>query len=399
MKSNQKSVLLYAHTGSLNRGCEAIIRSTADLLAEQFDHNLKILCTTGNVTEDLNAQVSNIDRFIIHDRYKRWSPAWIFSKVIKKTLNNRYWAEKITNRSLLKKAQLADVWFSVGGDNYCYQRPYWLYTMDQELKKQNKKLVLWGCSIEPATIDEQMENDLKLFDLITARESITYNALVEHGINHNTQLLPDPAFTMETQELQLPENWQIGNMIGINISPLIMKYESSLGVVLNAMNSLVEHILNSTNNCIAFIPHVTWAHTNDLEPLTKLYEEFKDSKRVVLIGEGYNAPQLKGFISRCRMFVGARTHATIAAYSSNVPTLVLGYSVKARGIARDIFGDETGLVVPVQELENDKQLINAFECLRGREEELRNHLQKTMPGYIASAREAAKHVARLLEEK
>lgn len=41
---------------------------------------------------------------------------------------------------------------------------------------------------------------------------------------------------------------------------------------------------------------------------------------------------LKGYISRCRFLVAARTHASIAAYSTGVPALVAGYSVKARGL-------------------------------------------------------------------
>ena len=78
---------------------------------------------------------------------------------------------------------------------------------------------------------------------------------------------------------------------------------------------------------------------NDLEVLAQLYDEFKDNDRIMLIGD-HNCMELKGYIARCRFFVGARTHATIAAYSSCVPTLVLGYSVKSRGIARDLFGNE-----------------------------------------------------------
>ena len=37
-------------------------------------------------------------------------------------------------------------------------------------------------------------------------------------------------------------------------------------------------------------------------------------------------------------FAGARTHATIAALSSGVPTLSFAYSIKAKGINLDIFG-------------------------------------------------------------
>jgi len=38
------------------------------------------------------------------------------------------------------------------------------------------------------------------------------------------------------------------------------------------------------------------------------------------------------------LFAGARTHSTIAALSSGVPTLSFAYSIKAQGINRDIFG-------------------------------------------------------------
>lgn len=71
--------------------------------------------------------------------------------------------------------------------------------------------------------------------------------------------------------------------------------------------------------------------------------------------------ELKGFISRCRLFVGARTHATIAAYSTCVPTLVAGYSVKARGIAKDLFGSEENYVLPVQSLKNKDDLVKGFQ--------------------------------------
>jgi polysaccharide pyruvyl transferase WcaK-like protein len=47
---------------------------------------------------------------------------------------------------------------------------------------------------------------------------------------------------------------------------------------------------------------------------------------------------MKWIIAQCSVFAGARTHSTIAALSSGVPTLSIGYSLKARGINRDIYG-------------------------------------------------------------
>ena len=77
------------------------------------------------------------------------------------------------------------------------------------------------------------------------------------------------------------------------------------------------------------------------------------------------AEVLKGYISRCSFFVGARTHSTIAAYSTGVPTLVIGYSVKSRGIATDLFGTYDNYVLPVQELDDPQALIRSYEFITG----------------------------------
>ena len=118
--------------------------------------------------------------------------------------------------------------------------------------------------------------------------------------------------------------------------------------------------------------------------LTRLYEEYNDSNRIVLI-QDHNCMELKGYIARCRFFVGARTHATIAAYSSCVPTLVLGYSVKSRGIAKDLFGSEENYVLPVQSLEEPDELAKHFMWIVEHEKEIRDHLEKIMPEYISKA--------------
>ena len=95
--------------------------------------------------------------------------------------------------------------------------------------------------------------------------------------------------------------------------------------------------------------------------------------------------ELKGYISRCAFFIGARTHATIAAYSTCVPTLVLGYSVKSRGIAKDLFGDYQNYVLPVQDMNNSRELLDSFKWIMKHEIYIRNHLRKVMPDYISKA--------------
>jgi polysaccharide pyruvyl transferase WcaK-like protein len=135
---------------------------------------------------------------------------------------------------------------------------------------------------------------------------------------------------------------------------------------------------------VCLIPQLVWEHNNDRIPLQYLYDKFRESGRVCMIRDG-SCCELKGYIARCRFFVGARTHATIAAYSSGVPTLVVGYSVKSRGIARDLFGTEENYVLPVQELKTDTDLTQAFCWLVENEGNIKKIYNHSLAQYVKSA--------------
>ena len=176
-------------------------------------------------------------------------------------------------------------------------------------------------------------------------------------------------------------------MLGLNISPMIVDNEKTPGITMQNYKALISHILETTDLHIALIPHVVWESNDDRKPIRQLYEAFASTGRVIELPDG-SAPELKGYISRCEMFIGARTHATIAAYSSCVPTLVVGYSIKARGIAKDLFGTDEGYVLPVQALAKKEDLVNAFDWLYQNAQVQKAHLQQIMPDYCKKAKEA-----------
>ena len=172
--------------------------------------------------------------------------------------------------------------------------------------------------------------------------------------------------------------------------------EKSAGMAYENYKRLIQYILSETDANVALIPHVVWASNDDRKVLRQLYDDFGQDPRLVLV-EDHTAPELKYIISKCDFFVGARTHATIAAYSSCVPTLVVGYSVKARGIAKDLFGSEDGYVLPVQSLNSSNQLTQAFQELYEKRVSIREHLCKTMPDYCAKASVALDAIKELVK--
>lgn len=367
--------VMYPHGGSGNHGCEAIVRSTVKLLGDQ------LILFSNCVDEDLNVGLDRLCRVseAVHPM-TRCSMSYI--KALAKTylFRNKKAFDEMAFQHIVEDSKNSQYFLSIGGDNYCYGHPPYIYLVNSMLEKAHVKRVLWGASVEPVAIDERMLQDLKGYDKIWVRESLTYNALLAKGLKQ-TFLLPDPAFVLDRKDLPLPNGFVEGETVGINVSPMIIDCEKGQGVVLQNYVMLVRYIIENTDMQVALIPHVVWNYNDDRKPLYQLYEMFKNTGRIVMIDD-HNAEELKGYIARCRFMVAARTHASIAAYSTQVPTLVVGYSVKARGIARDIFGSESHYVIPAQSLRKENELLDEFKWLIEHEEEIKKHYERVMPEYI-----------------
>lgn len=367
-------VILYPHGGSGNHGCEAIVRSTAKII------NADYILFSNHPDEDCKYGLEQHCQIKYpHQKIQRFSLQYLNASIKYYLLNEKKAFDQLSFSPVIKSGKHCDFAFSIGGDNYCYGTPGHIYTINEALSKCGCKMILWGCSIEPDAIDDEMLSDLSRYTHIFARESITYEALKNKGLTE-VSLFPDPAFQLERKDLPLPDGFVEGNTVGINVSPMIMRYEKNEGRTLENYVNLMQHIIDNTDMNIALIPHVVWHHNDDRIPLQVLYERFKDTGRVVMI-EDCNAEEVKGYIARCRFMVVARTHASIAAYSTCVPTLVVGYSVKAKGIAKDIFGTYDNYVVPVQSLFAGDELTVAFGWLQANELSIKNHLESFMPEY------------------
>lgn len=370
-------VVLYAHGGSGNHGCEAIVRSTKKLLDER-----ELVLISSQPDEDHQYGLDKLCT-IIKDRdlhLNRSSVSFYTAYAALKLKKDFIPLEKLYYKRAFSYIQPGDIAMSIGGDNYCYADVY-KYTMFHEMaKRRGAKTVLWGCSVEPDIVQQsEIAKDLANYDLITARETISYEALKQ--VNPNTVLVSDSAFCLDTVSLPLPTGFIEGHTVGVNVSPMIMKNESVLGITMENYRELIRYILEQTDMSIALIPHVVWQDNDDRIPLRELYDTFKKSGRVVII-EDHTCEELKGYISKCRFFIGARTHATIAAYSSCVPTLVVGYSVKAKGIAKDLFGQDNKYVLPVQQLKDSSDLIHAFTWIQENERTIKRDLKTNLPEYL-----------------
>ena len=386
-----RKILLYPHGGSGNHGCEAIVRSTMLLLRPEKGSLVSSACG-----QDVRCGLDRLVRVLPERRpIRRLSPAWAAAWMRLHVLGVKDAFDRIAFGGIVKEAGDADLALCGGGDNYCYGEPVHIYLQNELLRKAGVPVVLWGCSLEREDMKGRMLEDLGAFDLIVARESLTYDALRECGLSR-VVLYPDPAFALPANEVEVPEGWKEGNMAGINVSPMVIGHEARPGAVMENYSRLVEWLLENTEMNVALIPHVVWAGNDDRRPLAELHGRFRHTGRVIMI-EDASCGDLKGYISRCRFLVAARTHASIAAYSTGIPALVAGYSVKARGIARDLFGTEEGHVVPVQSLDGPDELRNAFVRMMEREKEIKKTYGKVLPAYLERLRGCRKELESLVK--
>lgn len=380
-------ILLYGNGSSGNHGCEAIVRGTVALLGESQEY----LIQSANRAED---QRYGLEELALIKEARSGRPKDIrFLKAYLKLKTTGNYVDMDGLYYLLGIESVrdkVDVALSIGGDNYCYGGTGLYAYLNRAYRKNKMKTVLWGCSIEPEVVEQpEVAEDLASYDLVVARESITYEAM--KPIQKNLIMVPDSAFWMEPVPCYVDERLERNVVIGINISPMIISNEKTSGMAYENYKHLITYILATTDAVVALIPHVVWASNDDRAVLRRLYEDFDQNPRLVLV-EDHTAPELKYIISHCKMFVGARTHATIAAYSCCVPTLVVGYSVKARGIARDLFGTEEGYVLPVQELTRPSQLTEVFQVLYEKQDNIREHLKDTLPSYMMSGHAAVEAI-------
>lgn len=381
---------MFAHGGCLNRGCEAIVRSSSKMIKENINNSYISVASLRMSSDNILENVDNVFdgnskdiKLSLLKKIRTYAELKLFNSE-DYILSNRY-------KNTIEKIKDSDICLSIGGDNYCYGEQEWLYVIDKNIKRKGKKLVLWACSIGEEDMSTKKLKDLKTFDLIIARESLTYEMLKSKGIN-NVKLCADPAFTMEAEYLSLPKGWKAENTIGLNFSPLVLKRNKESK---EAVRELIKYILNSTDLVIALTPHVMEEGNNDYELLKEFYDEFKNTKRVILLPNTLTATQYKGYISRMRFFIGARTHATIAAYSTEVPTMVLGYSVKSRGIAKDLFGEEK-LVLGIDEISDSNRLKEGFDELIRDEQLIKDKLKSVLPNIKQLSYKSTKYLEELI---
>ena len=176
------SVYLCGNTGGINRGCEAIVRSTAKILRNVNVSDIFLMSYNRNYDESIG--LNKISELIDYPKKTFFQRS--VSCIMRKVFNNGTFGGKYLYRPLLKSINIPSVF--------------------------------WGCSVDERVLkDKKMQEDINRYSYIVVRESLSYSILKK--VYHNSERLIqacDPAFLLDIKPVELPKEFLVKNTVGIN---------------------------------------------------------------------------------------------------------------------------------------------------------------------------------------
>lgn len=392
-----------------NRGCEAIVRSTVLRLNQTFG-DVEILVPSDDIERDQKQwPVSEQQGVRFVEAYlpiqtRLWAH---LQRLPLKVLKTASWPFPIP-KQLRDQIKSVDAVLSVGGDNYSldYRLPSLLMGIDHLAMDLGKPVFIWGASVGPFEAEPHfvptIREHLAKIAFIAARESITYDYLTETLGLKNVIQMADPAFTLAKEPVDTSAFWpQNGGdgIVGLNISPLIERYKKNGQDLRMETIQFIRDVV-ARGYGVLLVPHVIpldgAVKNNDAIYMAGMLAELQDlGNAVTIMPAHFNASQIKQVISQLRFFIGARTHATIAALSNGVPTLSISYSVKAKGINKDLLGDMP-VVLPTPEL-SAASLMAGLNYLISNEAQIQSELEDKLPEWLNRIEAAAGKIKATME--
>jgi colanic acid/amylovoran biosynthesis protein len=390
-------IYLSGHNALWNRGCEAIVRGTADVV-RSLAPGSEVLVPSIDVDRD-REQWPDAREWGVS--FVPWTPSpltrvWVHAQRLPiRTLKRAGWPFGVP-ADLRERLRSVDLVLSIGGDNYTldYLLPTPILGVDQAALDLGVPVVLWGASVGPFEREPDfvpvVRDHLRRMALITVREPVTLDYLTGTlGLSRAQVFLgADPAFRM------LPEPFALegilpdspNGVLGFNLSPLMERFRGagSRGDLTCEAAAFVREVVVGSEMGVVLVPHVIPYEPRMRRHCDHHYLERVRSvaieqygvppAKVTLLPPNLNAARIKHVIAACRAFIGARMHSTIAAFSTGVPTGSIAYSPKAVGMNVRLFGHDR-FVVSSREL-SSLALLELFEAVMTAESEQRVALRR-----------------------
>jgi colanic acid/amylovoran biosynthesis protein len=279
-----------------------------------------------------------------------------------------------------------DIAFDVGAgdsfsDIYGIERFREINAIKNILHAIGKRFVLLPQTFGPFKSKEAKEKaiaSIQKAQLVVSRDTESFNYL--KGLIPNQRVIEsiDMAFFMPFSRHKINNNSKL--KIGINISALLWNggytRDNQFNLRLNyqeLVREIITHFVKKGPEVEVFlVSHVLLKDYENIENDFKICTELNQAFSTTILAPFFADPiEAKSFISGLDFFVGARMHACIAAFSSEVPVFPLAYSRKFNGL----FGETLHYPYYGDLLKSDKdQILNSIESAFVNRNELKNKI-------------------------
>ena len=323
-----KIALLGCHINSTNLGCQALTYSLVQMLESiskakntQFEYVLFEYAPSEETTQEFCNRV-HVDQSRI--MAYRIAPVYRWRSYIKHFRRNTDMLRRIKECDVAIDLTAGDSF----SDIYGRQRFISLTRIKRMVELLGVPLILGPQTYGPfqhsgnyRTARRVMENA----KAIIARDAVSAK-LASEMVRHQVETTTDLAFQLPYRKNTLEHD---RSNIGINISGLLVRDHIEKGIEDTVrlsvdydqyILSLVKSLCNDGYH-IYLVPHVD----EDYKASKDIHDLFPETE---LVAPFTNPIDAKSFISALDCFIGARMHATIAAFSSGVAVIPTAYSRK-----------------------------------------------------------------------
>lgn len=369
--------------GVYNYGCEAIIRGTENAIRREYP-DAHLVYASRRVSDDQErlkgSDIEVIERRKIH----QFSVNNLSRKAL--SLAGISWNPRMDSLELLRNI---DIGLSIGGDLYTL-RSNGSYNMSfpkfgDAARRQGVPFVLWGASVGPFSSNPGAERafarHLKGLSLISARESLTVEYLATLGVSENVIACADPAFLVAPEMKAKDEDHAEKLTIGINLSPLAIRYSGLPETdAIHKQARVIEGLVRAFSARIVLIPHVVCdfdENDDDLRYLRKVMQSISSDSRedVVLVGSDPGFIGIKKELLKCDILIAARMHCAINALAAHVPTIFVSYSRKAEAMCEYVYGNRAW-VIRLSDFIDKGRVENVVRTMIAQRDEVREQTNK-----------------------
>jgi polysaccharide pyruvyl transferase WcaK-like protein len=378
------------HIPHVSVGDQALIGGAIELLRRKFNGAEYIFFCKYPVHERIYLDQMDFDYEIVNRSHNQYIAAYQYRKL----------------------AKASDVVFSAWGDGFITYPPHMMFRKAYCVRTKNTPLTLCSSSMGPFASSGPkrwlVKSSLEKYDYLSVRDTITYKYVKDLGIDR-VEMIPDTAFALKScSSERVNEIFEIEKIpqdkpfVGFNLGIEFMRFCEKNGIDFIKICIDVINRFRTTYNCaVVLIPHqylykqydygsvsnLVFESHDDRYPIQRVLDALDSRDDVYSLKNIYTCSELKGVIGAMEVFVCNRIHPSVASASQYVPTAILHYTHKARGMM-DLIGKAEYVWYP-KNLPNEKEqdistkgLLKMIDRLWEDRIQYRQDLQQIMPEII-----------------